>query len=179
MEGLSGPQETGAWRFRRYALAAALIASLFAIVLVSPAPAGVKLVVTGIGLVGGCLAMATGFRMRARLSTNRRRRAWTLFAVAAVLGAVSNFLLVTSAAASPDPNRTPSDVALLLALIVAVAGIATFPVARRRATDLSRMILDGIVLGGSSLFVASVTVFPRILDDADPSSASSCRSSTW
>jgi PAS domain S-box-containing protein len=172
MEGLSGPQEAGAWRFRRYALAAALIASLFAIVLVSSAPAEVKLVVTGIGLVGGSLAMATGFRMRARLSTGRRRRAWTLFAVAATLGAVSNFLLITSAAASPDdPNRTPSDAVLLLALIAAAAGIATFPLARRRTTDLARMILDGIVLGGSSLFVASVTVFPRILDDADPSSA--------
>ena len=171
MEGLSGPQEAGAWRFRRNAIAAALIASLFAIVLVSPAPAGVKLVVTGVGLVGGSLAMATGFRMRARLSTGRRRRAWTLFAVAAALGAVSNFLLITSAAASPNPNRTPSDVALLLALIAAVVGIATFPMARRRATDLTRMILDGIVLGGSSLFVASVTVFPRILDNADGSSA--------
>jgi PAS domain S-box-containing protein len=171
MEGLSGPQETGAWRFRRYALAAALIASLFAAVLVSSAPAEVKLVVTGIGLVGGTLAMATGFRMRAQLSTSRRRRAWTLFAIAASLGAVSNFLLITSAAASPDPNRTPSDAVLLLALIAAVVGLATFPSARRRATDIARMILDGIVLGGSSLFVASVTVFPRILDDADPSSA--------
>ena len=56
---------------------------------------------------------------------------------------------------------------LILALLVGVAGLATFPLARRRATDLTRMVLDGIVLGGSILFVASVTLFPQILDTSD------------
>jgi PAS domain S-box-containing protein len=171
MEGLSSPQEAGAWRFRHFALAAALIVVLFAAVLLSGAPAIVKVVVTGIGLVGGSLAMAAGFRMRARLSEGRRHRAWLLFAITGVLAAISNFLLITSAAASPTPNRTPSDIALSLAFLVAVAGLAMFPLAKRRATDLTRMVLDGIVLGGSSLFVASVTLFPRILDNADVSSA--------
>ena len=170
MEGLSGPQEAGAWRFRRFALAAALIVALFAAVLLSPVAPAAKLVVTGIGLVGGSLAMAAGFRRLARLSTGRRRRAWTLFTIASTLSAVSNLLLITSAA-SPEPNRTPSDIALFLALLAGVAGVAVFPQARRRATDLTRMILDGIVLGGSGLFVASVTLFPRILDNADGSSA--------
>ena len=115
--------------------------------------------------------MATGFWRLARLSDGRRRRAWTLLAIAGFLSAVSNFLLVTSAAASKEPNRTPSDIALLLALLAGVAGVIVFPQAKRRATDLTRMVLDGIVLGGSSLFVASVTLFPRILDNADGSSA--------
>ena len=171
MQGLSGPQEAGAWRFRRFGLLAALVVGVFAAILVGPAPPLVKLVVTGIGLVGGSLAMADGFRRRARASTGRRRRAWTLVAVAASLAAVSNLLLVTSAAASQSPNRTPSDIALSLALVAGVAGVATFPLAKRRATDLTRMVLDGIILGGSSLFVASVTLFPRILDNADGSSA--------
>jgi PAS domain S-box-containing protein len=154
------------------AVAAALIVLLFAVVLLSPVSPTIKLVVTGIGLVGGSLAMAAGFRMRARLSTGRRRRAWLLFMTTALLSAVSNLLLVTSFAAGPNPNRTPSDIALILSLLVAVAGLVMFPLARRRATDLTRMVLDGIVLGGSSLFVASVTLFPRILDYADPSSGS-------
>jgi PAS domain S-box-containing protein len=170
MEGLSGPQEAGAWRFRHFAFAAALIVVLFAAILLSSAPPSVKLVVTGIGLVGGSLAMAAGFRMRARMTEGRRRRAWLLFAITGLLAAVSNFLLITSAA-SANPNRTPSDVALSLAFLVAVAGLAMFPLARRRTTDLMRMVLDGIVLGGSSLFVASVTLFPRILDNANGSSA--------
>jgi PAS domain S-box-containing protein len=170
MEGLSGPQETGAWRFRHFAFSAALIVGLFAVVLVSPVPPALKLVVTGIGLVGGSLAMAAAFRVRARLSQGRRHRAWMLFAITGLLAAVSNFLLITSQAASPNPNRTPSDIALTLAFLCGVAGLAMFPLAKRRATDLTRMVLDGIVLGGSSLFVASVTVFAGILDNPDGSS---------
>ncbi len=122
MEGLSSPQEAGAWRFRHFALTAALIVGLFAAVLASPVPAAVKLVVTGIGLVGGTSAMAAGFRRRARLSTGRRRRAWTLLVVAGSLAAVSNLLLITSAAASPHPNRTPSDAALVLAYVMGLPG---------------------------------------------------------
>jgi PAS domain S-box-containing protein len=171
MEGLSGPQEAGAWRFRHFAFAAALVAGLFAAVLLSPAPPAVRLIVTGIGLVGGGVAVAAGFRRLARLSAGRRRRAWTLLAIAASFAALSNFLLITSAASSPHPNRTPSDAALVLALVAGAAGLANFPLARRRAADMTRMMLDGTILGGSSLFVASVTLFPRILDNADGSSA--------
>jgi PAS domain S-box-containing protein len=56
-----------------------------------------------------------------------------------------------------------------LALLAGVGGVIVLPQAKRRATDLTRMILDGIVLGGSSLFVASVALFPRILDNASGS----------
>jgi PAS domain S-box-containing protein len=162
------------------AVTAALIVLLFAALLLSPAPAPVRLTVTGVGMVGGALAMAAGFRMRAAHArqrrdrdpaADRRRRAWNLYAVASVLAAVSNLLLITSAAAGPKPDRILSDIALVLALICAAAGIVIFPLARRRATDLARMSLDGVILGGSALFVASVTVFPRILDHADSSSA--------
>jgi PAS domain S-box-containing protein len=171
MEGLSGPQEEGAWRrFRQFAFTAALIVGLFAAVLASSAPQIVKLIFVGIGLVGGSVAMVAGFRRLARLSTGRRRRAWNLLAIAAFFAAVSNFLLITSAAASPHPNRTPSDAALGLALLAAAVGLANFPLARRRAADLTRMMLDGIILGGSILFVASVTLLPRILANPDGSS---------
>jgi PAS domain S-box-containing protein len=124
--------------------------------------------VTGIGLVGGSSAMAAGCWRLARLSTGRRRRAWTILTIAGSLSAVSNFLLIASAAGYL-PNRIPSDIALFLALLTGVAGVIVFPQAKRRATDLTRMILDGIVLGGSCLFVASVTLFPRILDDTNGS----------
>lgn len=174
MQGLSGPQEAGAWRFRRLALAAVLLVTLFAILLASPAPSSLRLVVTGIGMVGGALAMAASFRLRAtqagpdrgRPAAERRKRAWNLFAIAGCLAAVSNIFLITSAATG---TRTPSDVALLLALVAAGAGLATVPLARRRATDLARMALDGVVLGGSALFVASVTVFPRTLENPNGS----------
>ena len=171
MQGLSGPQEAGAWRFRRLAIAAALIVFLFAVALLSPVPDKTKLVVTGLGLVGGALAMAVGFWRRSRLTSGRRRLAWILFTATGLLSALSNFLLISSELVSPEPDRAPSDLALTVALLVAIVGLATFPSARRRTTDLIRMVLDGIVLGGSTLFVATVTVFPRILDHTTGSSA--------
>ena len=167
MEGMSGPQDSGAWRFRRLALAAALVVCGFAAVLLSPAPESVRLVVSGIGMVGGSLAMSAGFLYRARRCVGRRRRAWTLWTFAALCSALSNLLLVTAAASNQTEMPTSSNLAVALALIIAVAGLATFPVARRRGTDIARMVLDGIVLGGSSLFVANVLLFPRILADSD------------
>src|ERR687894_651855 len=65
MEGLSGPQALGTWRFRRMTVAAALLVLLFALLLLSPAPGPVRLAVTGVGMIGGALVMAAGFRMRA------------------------------------------------------------------------------------------------------------------
>ena len=77
-------------------------------------PRRLKLVVTGIGLVGGSLAMAAGFRRRARRCTgtpapgldpvhHRRPARGSVQPAADHLGGVS-----------PDPNRTPSDIALTL-----------------------------------------------------------------
>ncbi len=171
MQGQSGPQEAGAWRFRRLVVTAALVVAVFAVLLSSPMPGPARQLISGTGLVAGGLAMAASFHYRHRNSTGRRRHAWTLFAIAALLAAGSNMLLLVSALTSPNPSRAPSDVILMLALLIGVAGLASFPLARRRATDITRMVLDGIVLGGSILFVASVTVFPQILDPSDRSGA--------
>jgi len=171
MQGLSGPQDAGAWRFRRLVVTAALIVALFAVLLLSPLPGQGKLLISGLGLVAGGLAMAASFRYRHRQSVGRRRHAWTLFMIAALLAACSNLILLVSALRWPDPNRTISDLILLLGLLIGVAGLARFPLARRRLTDISRMALDGFVLGGSILFLANVTVFPQILDPSDRSGA--------
>ncbi len=179
MEGLSGPQALGTWRFRRMTVATALLVLLFALLLLSPAPGPVRLAVTGVGMIGGALVMAAGFRMRASQAgqagpdpaAHRRRRAWNFVAVAGTLAAVSNVLFIGSAAAGPPVNRTASDAVLGLALLAGAAGIASFPLARRRATDLARMTLDGVVLAGSALFTLSVLVLPHLLDEADANPA--------
>ena len=59
----------------------------------------------------------------------------------------------------------PGDLVLTLALAVGVAGLVQFPSSPRRTTDLTRMVLDGIVIGGSILLVADVTLFPDLLVD--------------
>jgi PAS domain S-box-containing protein len=178
MEGLSGPQASGTWRFRRLAIAAALLVLLFAVLLLSPAPQAVKLGVTGVGMVGGALTMAAGFRTRATSAgrarddpeAGRRRRAWNLVALSGGLAAVSNFLLIGSAAVGGG-DRGPSDIVLGLAMVTGAVGIASFPLAKRRITDLARMALDGVVLAGSALFVFSVVVFPQLLTRMDSTDA--------
>ena len=59
----------------------------------------------------------------------------------------------------------PGDLVLTLALAVGVCGMVQFPSSPRRTTDVTRMILDGIVIGGSILLVADVTLFPDLLLD--------------
>ena len=106
--------------------------------------------------------MAASFRYRYRHSTGRRRHAWGLFATGGLLAALSNLLLVVFPAGH-DFGQALSNLVLSLALLFGIAGLVTFPLARRRGTDLTRMVLDGIVIGGSMLFIASVTLFPGII----------------
>ncbi len=161
MEGLSGPRVRGAWRLRRPAVAAAVVA-LFAVVLLSDLPSDVKRYTSGFGLAGAGLALTAGFAYRFRTATGRRRRAWGCFTVAAALVTTSNVLLMSFGS---TPTRGASgDLLLLAGLILGIGGMVTFPLARRRGTDLARMVIDGVVIGGSVLFIASATAFPEILE---------------
>ena len=143
------------------AAVAALVVALFAVLLLSPLPHDVKRLVSGIGLIGAGLAAAMSFAYRYRRTTGRRRRAWFCFGVAALLATLSNVLLLIFG--YTPGGLSASDIALLACMLVGIAGIVIFPLARRRGTDLTRMLLDGIVIGGSVLFIASVTLFPQIL----------------
>ena len=135
MEGLSGPQVAGTWRFRRLAVAAALLVAPLRRPPAQPGPAPVKLAATGIGMVGGALAMAAGFRIRANRRRgpgtiprhDRRQRAWNLFALAGALAAVSNVLLISSAAAGPAGRPRAEHRVLGLALLAGAAGVAMLP----------------------------------------------------
>jgi PAS domain S-box-containing protein len=174
MQGLSGPQASGTWRFRRLTVAAAVFIVVSVVVLLGPAPTPAKISVTGVGMVGGALAAALGARLRAvqagrdrdQPSAARRRRAWNLFALGSVIAALSNLLLVLSPVLGPHAP-VAANVVLWVALVTVGTGLVTFPLAQRRTTDLGRMALDGVVLGGSALFVLSVIVFPELLDRVD------------
>lgn len=179
MQGLSGPQEAGAWRFRRWAIWTALFIVLSALILSSSAPGPVRLTVTSVGMIGGAASMMVGFRLRGVTAARagdpdarRRVRAWNHLAAAAVLSAVSNFLLVVLTTLLGDTFALLSSyVTLAMALAFAAVGVLTFPLARRRGTDLARMVLDGVVIGGSGLFVTSVTVFTTFLANPDGGAA--------
>lgn len=135
----------------------------FTFLLFSGLPADVKRIGSGLGLVLVGLNAALACRTRA-LSTppdgsgRRRRRAWSLWALACVAAAVSNLWLMLTGAEAGRRTVAPGDIALLLVLVLSAAGLISFPRARRRGTDVARMVLDGVVIGGSILAVVSMQV---------------------
>jgi PAS domain S-box-containing protein len=129
----------------------------------SDLPLEVKQAASYLGLILGGVFGCLASRTRARRSQGRRRRAWVLISLACGLGAVANTWYVLEKARIV-PNELVTDATLLLAGLSGVAAILLFPTAKRRRTDSARMVLDGVVVGGSILYIVSVTVFPELLN---------------
>jgi PAS domain S-box-containing protein len=147
---------------RRYLIAFGVI-GVFALLLGSDLPPEVKRAVSGLGQMLGSLAVSAACLYRFRLSTGRRRQAWLLFAIAGLFGAAGAIgLWAASPDAAGDPV-SPANAAITLALLSGVAGIVLYPSVPRRLTEMIRIVLDGVVLGGSILYIASLAVFPQIL----------------
>ena len=146
-------------------LVVALVLAVLVVVLVSDLPHRVRQTVTLSALAGSGVVAALGFRRRILASTGRRRRAYLLFAGSCLLATLSNLLQLFLPRATVPGQVMPGDVVLTLALAVGVAGMVHFPSSPRRSTDVTRMILDGTVIGGSILLVADVTLFPDLLVD--------------
>ncbi len=165
MEGLPSPQGSGAWRFRLLWLGTALFVLLIFIVLISPLPTQIHRIASGIGLLVGGVASALACYQQSRRSTEKRRvRAWRLFGLAAVVGTSANMWLFWAGPPSETgTGGSPADVFVVLALLLGVAAVITFPSVPRRPPEVIRIVLDGFVLGGSVLFFASVTLFPQIV----------------
>ena len=166
MEGLPGPRDRAVQRFRLMGVCAVLALGVLVALLVSDIPHQVRRTITLTTLVAFGLFAVTGFRNRIRASTGRRRQAYWCFAGASLLATLSNLLQLLFPRTGSPSQIVPGDVVLNLALATGVVGLFFFPSARRRATDLTRMVLDGIVIGGSVLLVAAVTLVPDILVDA-------------
>lgn len=176
-------QDPGAWRFRLQSTATVLAVVLIALLLLSGLSPDVKRVVSGLGLIAVGLNAALACRSRAVATTHapadppvataeagtgeqagtgdlgiRRRRSWTLWALAFLSAALSNLGLMLTGAEAVRRTVAPSDIALLLTLVLSAAGLISFPRNRRRGTDLARMLLDGLVIGGSILAVVSMQI---------------------
>ncbi len=146
-------------------LAVGLVLAVLVVVLASDLPHRVRQTVTLTTLAVSGLVAALGFRHRVLTHTGRRRRAYVLFLTACLLAALSNLLQLLLPRVTEPGRVMPGDLVLTLALAVAVAGLVQFPSSARRTTDLTRMVLDGVVIGGSILLVADVTLFPDLLTD--------------
>ena len=108
----------------------------------------------GIALAGAIAGVSCGFR--AVRSTGRRRRAWTLLAIGGAVGLLGN--LYAGLVGVP----TAGDVAYVCALLLGIAGLASFPTIRPRGAVLVRMLLDSVVVGGSVLYIALFALFLQI-----------------
>jgi PAS domain S-box-containing protein len=140
----------------------ALVVVAFALLLTGDLPFEVTHVISGIGLIGAGLTAALSCRFRAVNSEGRRRRAWNLWCLACLSAAVSNLSLWINGAVRDPHGIVLGDVALLVNGALAAAGLISFPRSRRRGTDLVRMLLDGVVIGGSILAVVAVQVWPTV-----------------
>ena len=174
MQGQAGPQVASATAHRHswtLAVIAAVGVLVLGLVLASDLPVAVRQVASGVALVTAVLALAAACWRRCLASTGRRRRAWRLFSLAALAGALANVWV--SAVGLFDPRNTApiGDIFLIFALLLVTAGLVIYPATPRRGTDLTRMVLDGVVLGGSILLIAGATLFPEVLDQSGPTIA--------
>lgn len=165
MEGHLDAHARAVRRLRLMGLAVGLVLAVLVVVLGSDLPHRVRQTVTLTTLASSGVVAALGFRHRILTHTGRRRRAYVLFVLACLLASVSNLLQLLLPRTTAPGRVMPGDLVLTLALAVAVAGLVQFPSSPRRTTDLTRMVLDGIVIGGSILLVADVTLFPNLLVD--------------
>lgn len=154
MESQVRLQGSGAWRFGVFSAATGLFVLVLAALLTSGLPADVKTLISGGCLVAVGLVAGASCRYRANRSQGLRRRGYNLWALACVSAGIGNVILTLRGAESARPIG-PSDLTLVTTLVLALAGVIAYPLARRRGTDLVRMLLDGVVIGGSILAVVS------------------------
>jgi PAS domain S-box-containing protein len=98
------------------------------------------------------------------MTIGRRRRSWRLLVLAAVVAVAGN---VWVAAVGSNPVSSPStvsDLSITVALVLCIVAILGFPSVRRRGVDLVVITLDGLVVGGAVLIIASTLVYSRLLD---------------
>ena len=120
-------------------------------------------------LLFGAVA-ATMVIWRVGRATGRRRKAWLSLAVGLCLGFSANVLsLLLWLGLGTETWPDLINLILMTALLFCLLGLILFPDARRRGTDLARLIMDGLVVGGSVLFLASAMIFPTLLANQDSS----------
>jgi PAS domain S-box-containing protein len=155
------------WRLLwRYPVALAVVIA-FGLVLSSDLPEDVRRSVSGLGQTLGALAVSAACLYRFRSSTGRRRHAWLFFGIAGLFGAAGAVGLWAAKPGGTGDPTSPANAFITLALISGVVGIVLYPSVPRRFTEMTRIVLDGVVLSGSILYITGRTIFPQILGNTD------------
>lgn len=165
MMGLSGPRAAGAWRSDRVLpiLALVVLVLVLGVALASDLPLSARRTLSGLALAVGGLSLAGLCLIRGWHASGRRRSAWGLLVLAGLTAATSNVSLVFRDSLHRSAATTLPEVMLSVAFLLGIAGALTFPGERWHGVRLLRMALDGLIIGGSVLFVISETLFPEVL----------------
>ena len=145
-----------------------LLAGLFiggvALILASALPAPVQRLTSGVALVLSSTALAVSCLIRSRQCEGRRRRAWVLFAAAALAAALGNAWLTVVDLAQLSRLHQIGDDTILASVVLVLVGLLAYPFGPRRLFDVVRLLLDTLVLGGSILLILSNTMLPKITE---------------
>ena len=145
-------------------LAAVLGVGLVGVILASGLPQPVRRLDSGLALAVSQVAVSLACLARSRRSAGLRHRAWLIFSAAAAVAALGNsWLTVVDLIGLEQLHRT-GNVILVLAVVVMVAGLLTYPFGARSTLDVVRLLLDVVVLGGSILLILSTTVLPKVTE---------------
>ncbi|HRK46506.1 MAG TPA: PAS domain S-box protein, partial [Nocardioides sp.] len=158
-------------RFRRATVGLIVVSCVFAFLLMPFIPLAVRESVTAAGLLfAGLVGAGSGFR-RARLTSGAARRPWVLLTIAAAVAILGNLWV---AATGGDPVDSPSIISIatiVIALVLSVVALLSFPMPRRRGAELLVMLLDGLVAGGAFLLIASVLAYSELLESTRTTTA--------
>lgn len=147
-------------------LGAVVVAALMslAIVLSGPLEPATRLVVNNIGLLVCGAAVIVLAAVAARRGPTRQRRGWQLLSVSAIFVVLAIEWYVICGTLSWTRVSILGDIGFLAAGLLAVWGMASFPTVRRRGRELLRMVLDGVVVGGSVLLATAVLALAPVLN---------------
>jgi diguanylate cyclase len=159
--------------------AARIFGAAVAVALVLFTTGAVVLTSSGTGLrekllVSNCLFLVSGSAAAvcclytASRTTGPLRRAWSLFAAMGAAWTIGNVVWFVQSLDPVKPFPTVSDLFFVIALVLAAAGLLRFPAGRRVRDDRVRLLLDGLLIGCSVLFLSSVLVLEEMFARPGP-----------
>ena len=166
------PRATGAASLRTFGAAVVIALVLFAtgaiLLTASWTDAREKLLVSNwLFLASGSAAAACCLYTASR-TTGALRRAWALFAAMGAAWTIGNVAWFVQSLEPIKPFPTVSDLFFVVALVLAAAGLLRFPAGSRVENDRVRLLLDGLLIGCSLLFLSSALVLEEMFARLGP-----------
>jgi len=166
----AGPTRVGALRTFGVGVVVALVLFATGAALLTAGGVGVReklLVSNWLFLVSGSGA-AVCCLYTAWRTTGALRRAWVLFAAMGAAWTIGNVVWFVQSLEPVKPFPTVSDLFFVVALFLGAAGLLRFPAGSRMKNDRVRLLLDGLLIGCSVLFLSSVLVLEEMFARLGP-----------